>query len=68
MNTNPCCDRHNFQPYSTEWYECIDSQPEEADTDWFVDEPEYLTADVAYDMRGGATPDAVWYGDDPYWD
>lgn len=28
----------------------------------FDEGPEYLTADVAYDMRGGATSDYEWYG------
>ena len=62
MNTAPCCDNHDFAPYSEEWYGCIDNQPDEAESTWYVDEPEYIMADEAYDLRGGATSDYEWYG------
>lgn len=57
---NPCCDKHNFQPYSLDWYACIDSQPtiDDGSSDF-----EYMMYDEMVDVRGGACPDELWYGD-----
>lgn len=64
-----CCNDHDYKQYSSEWYNCIDSQVELDDkSSDLIRDMEYIPADVAYDLRGGATSDYEWFGDDPYGD
>lgn len=58
---NPCCAPHDYEPYTSEWWECVDAQASD-DDGFYEDEREYYTADEVVDLRGGATSDYEWYG------
>lgn len=70
---NPCCTQHNYEPYTKEWWACVDKQhvQNEHPTSRFCDcyekediannPPEYYTADVLYDMTHESNPNE-WSG------